>query len=66
MKRRLFIPMAIALVILLAYNLMIARAAKKTQRQHLLSAIDSLPPSTDCVFLGNYLIEAGCDAHAFE
>jgi hypothetical protein len=66
MKRRLFIPIAIALVILLAYNLAIAFAAKKTQRQHLLSAIDSLPPSTDCLFLGNSLIEAGCDPHAFE
>ena len=66
MKRRLFIPIAIALVILLAYNLLIAHAAKKTQRQHLLSALNSLPPSTDCVFLGNSLIEAGCDAHAFE
>jgi len=66
MKRRLFIPIAIALVILLAYNLVIAQAAKKTQRQHLLSAIDALPPSTDTLFLGNSLIEAGCDAHAFE
>jgi hypothetical protein len=66
MKRRLFIPIAIALVILLAYNLVIARAAKKTQRQHLLSALDSLPPATDCLFLGNSLIEAGCDTNAFE
>jgi hypothetical protein len=66
MKRRLFIPIAIALVILLAYNIVIARAAKKTQRQHLLSAIDSLPSSTDCLFLGNSLIEAGCDAKSFQ
>lgn len=66
MKRRLFIPIAIALVILLAYNLVIARAAKKTQRQHLLAAIESLPPSTDTLFLGNSLIEAGCDAKSFE
>jgi hypothetical protein len=66
MKKRLFIPIAIALVILLAYNLVIARAAKKTQRQHLLAAIEHLPPSTDCLFLGNSLIEAGCDAKAFE
>src|SRR5947209_5564054 len=66
MKKRLFIPIAIALVILLGYNVLIAYAAKKTQRQHLLSAIDHLPPSTDCLFLGNSLIEAGCDANAFE
>jgi hypothetical protein len=66
MKKRLFIPIAIALVILLVYNVAIAFAAKKTQRQHLLAAIDSLPASTDCLFLGNSLIEAGCDAKAFE
>jgi hypothetical protein len=66
MKKRLFIPIAIALVILLAYNLAISHAAKKTQRQHLLGIIDSLLPSTDCLFLGNSLIEAGCDANAFK
>lgn len=66
MKKRLFIPVAIALVILVAYNVLIAFAAKKTQRQHLLNALNHLPPSTDCLFLGNSLIEAGCDAGAFE
>ena len=66
MKKRLFIPIAIALIILFAYNVLIAHAAHKTQRQHLLAAIDHLAPSTDCVFLGNSLIEAGCDAEAFE
>ena len=66
MKKRLFIPVAIALIILLAYNVAIAFAAKKTQRQHLLSALDHLPASTDCLFLGNSLVEAGCDPGAFE
>lgn len=66
MKRRLFIPLAIVLVILAAYNVLIYFAAKKTQRQHLLSVIDHLPPSTECIFLGNSLIEAGCDAAAFQ
>ena len=66
MKKRLFIPIAIALVILLVYNLAIAQAAKKTQRQHLLRAIENLPASTDCLFLGNSLMEAGCDLSAFE
>ncbi len=66
MKKRLFIPIAIALVILLAYNFAISFAAKKTQRQHLLGAIDHLPESTDCLFLGNSLMEAGCDPGAFE
>jgi hypothetical protein len=66
MKKRLFIPIAIALVILFAYNVAIAFAAKKTQRQHLLSSIEHLSPSTDCLFLGNSLMEAGCDPNSFE
>jgi hypothetical protein len=66
MKKRLFIPIVIALIILFAYNVAIGFAAKKTQRQHLLSTIDNLPPSTDCLFLGNSLMEAGGDAGAFE
>ena len=65
-RRRLFIPIAITLVILAAYNILIHFAAKKTQRQHLLATIDKLPPSTECLFLGNSLIEAGCDAGAFQ
>jgi len=66
MKTRLLIPIAIALMIMLAYNAAIAIAAKKTQRQHLLSAIEQLPPATDCLFLGNSLMEAGGDPGAFE
>jgi hypothetical protein len=66
MKRRLFIPIAIALIFLVGYNVLVALAAKKTQRHELLSMIDHLSPSTDCLFLGNSLIEAGCNARAFE
>lgn len=66
MKKRLFIPLAMVLVILAAYNVLIHFAARKTQRQHLLSAIDHLPPSTQCLFLGNSLIEAGGDTAAFQ
>ena len=66
MKKRLFIPIAIALIILAAYNILIHFVAKKTQRQHLLATVDHLPPSTECLFLGNSLIEAGCNAAAFE
>ena len=65
-RRCLFIPLAIALLILCVYNVLIYFAAKKTQRQHLLTVIEHLPPSTDCLFLGNSLIEAGCDATAFQ
>src|SRR5262249_8909965 len=47
------------------YNVAIHCAARKTQRRHLLATIDHLPPSTECIFLGNSLIEAGCDPTAF-
>jgi hypothetical protein len=66
MKRRLFIPLAMVLVILFGYNMLIHFAARKTQRQHLLSVINHLPPSTECLFLGNSLIEAGGDTAAFQ
>ncbi|HXT11999.1 MAG TPA: SGNH/GDSL hydrolase family protein [Candidatus Angelobacter sp.] len=66
MKKRLFIPIAIALIILLGYNIAIEFAAKTTYRQHLLATINSLPPSTDCLFLGNSLMEAGGNVKAFE
>jgi hypothetical protein len=45
---------------------LIVHAAKNTQRQHMLAAIDHLSPSANCIFLGNSLIEAGCDPCAFE
>ena len=66
MKKRLLIAVAMVLVILAAYNVLIYFAARKTQRQHLLKAIDHLPPSTECLFLGNSLIEAGGDTDAFQ
>ena len=66
MKKRLFIPVAMVLAILAVYNVLIYFAARKTQRQHLLSAIDHLPPSTKCLFLGNSLMEAGGDTGAFQ
>jgi hypothetical protein len=66
MRKRLFISTLIALAILIGYNVLIHFAAKKTMRQHLLAKIDQLPDSTECVFLGNSLIEAGGDANAFK
>lgn len=51
---------------LLVYNVMIGLTAKSSQRHHMLTVLDQLPPSTDCIFLGNSLVEAGCDAAAFK
>ncbi len=62
---RLVIAVCILLAMLLGYNLLIARAAKTSQRQQMLAQLDRIPPQTDCIFLGNSLVEAGCDMGAF-
>jgi len=52
-------------LVLVGYNVAISRNAAKTQRRHLLSKVESMPLETDCIFLGNSLVEAGCDLDAF-
>jgi hypothetical protein len=66
MTKRLFISTAIALAILIGYNAVIAYTARTTQRQQLLKVIDHLPAQTDCIFLGNSLMAAGCDIDTFK
>jgi hypothetical protein len=51
--------------VLLVYNLLIHQTAKNSQRRQLLAAIDRIPADTDSLFLGNSLVEAGCDAASF-
>src|SRR5512140_2653416 len=62
---RLIIGIGVLLVVLAAYNALIARAARTSQRQHMLATLSQLAPDTDCVFLGNSLVEAGCDVDVF-
>jgi hypothetical protein len=64
-SRRLLIAGGVLLGILAAYNLVIARAARTSQRQQMLVRLERIPPDTDCIFLGNSLVEAGCDMGAF-
>jgi hypothetical protein len=61
----LLICSAIALLILAAYNLVIHRMSASSQRRQLLAFLDHIPRDIDCVFLGNSLVEAGCDATSF-
>ncbi len=63
--RRLFAPMAILLLVLVGYNFVIHRTAKSTLRHHLLTSLSEIPVDTDFLFLGNSLVEAGCDTSAF-
>jgi len=64
--RCLFIPLAVALLILIGYNVLINRTAQTSQRRQLLARLDRIPLSTDCLFLGNSIVEAGCDADTFK
>ena len=61
----LFVAVGIALAMLVGWNVLIHRMARNSDRHRLLSRLKHLPPNTDCVFLGNSLVEAGCDAETF-
>ncbi len=65
-SRRLIIAVATLLVILAAYNVLIARAARTSQRQRILTRLSQMPAQTGCIFLGNSLVEAGCDVEAIK
>src|SRR5437870_621740 len=62
---RLLGALAIFLAVLAGYNLLIYRNVQKSQRRQLLALVDRLPARTDCLFLGNSLVAAGCDTAAF-
>lgn len=62
--RRLFIAIGVALVGLVAFNVLLHLRTRGSERQRLRALIEHLPP-TDVLFLGNSLMEAGCDVDAF-
>jgi hypothetical protein len=64
-RKQLFVSIAVVVVVLVGYNALIAHNARKTQRKRLLTKVETMPLETDCVFLGNSLVEAGCDLDAF-
>jgi hypothetical protein len=65
-KRRFLICTLVALAILVGYNLLIRRIARTSQRQQLMAALGCIPADTDCLFIGNSLVEAGLDTAAFQ
>lgn len=66
MRNRLIIISVLLLAALAGYNGLIHRAARSTLRRHLAEALNHLPSGADCLFVGNSLVEAGCDVAAFE
>lgn len=63
--KRLFLAAGVALAILVGYNGLIAVAARTSLRQAARASLERIPPEVNCVFLGNSLVEAGCDVTAF-
>ncbi|HWF19483.1 MAG TPA: hypothetical protein VG754_09445, partial [Verrucomicrobiae bacterium] len=63
--KRLITCGLLALLLLVAVNALIARAARVSLRRQFLTRLEALPQNVDCMFLGNSLVEAGCDANAF-
>jgi hypothetical protein len=64
-SRRLFLAAAVTLVMLLAYNVAILHTSRTSHRQRAKVAIENVPAETHTLFLGNSLVEAGCDLDAF-
>ena len=65
-RNALFLCAAVALIILVLYNVVIRRVARSSKRQQFLATLAVLPKDTDLLFLGNSLVEAGCDVQAFQ
>jgi hypothetical protein len=61
-----FVCAGLALLILVLYNVEIRRLARTSQRQQLMAKLANIPKDTDLFFMGNSLVEAGCDARTFE
>jgi hypothetical protein len=64
-RKTLLTAAAVLLLILGCYNLAIRRTSRSSLRQQLLARLEHIPPQTDCIFLGNSLVEAGCDVESF-
>src|SRR4051812_6719700 len=65
-RKRFLICALVALGILVSYNLLIHRIARSSQRRQLMAALERIPADTDCLFIGNSLVEAGLDTPAFQ
>jgi hypothetical protein len=64
-SRRLFLSIGVAVAMVAVFNLAILRSSRTSHRQRARAAIESVPATTQALFLGNSLMEAGCDMDAF-
>lgn len=56
----------VCLLMLIGFNAVIWRTARHSYRHQMLTRLNQLPTNVDCIFLGNSLVEAGCDMAAFD
>jgi hypothetical protein len=63
--KRLAIAATLLLLALGAYNALIWRTSAKSLRHQFLTRLANLPSNTECIFLGNSLVEAGCSPEVF-
>src|SRR5215471_13378827 len=64
--KRLFLISTVLLIMLVGYNVMVHLGARNNQRHQLLFSLATMPKHTDCIFLGNSLVEAGCNTAVFQ
>jgi hypothetical protein len=64
--RSFIVCLGTLIAVVLAYNGLIHFTSKNSQRRQLLAALDHIPANTDSLFLGNSLVEAGCDTATFK
>src|SRR4051794_20369845 len=65
-RKPLLIASLVLLALLALLNGLIHYSSRSSQRQHMLNALQNIPEDTDCLFLGNSLVEAGCDLDSFK
>ena len=56
---------ALFLAVLVGLNLLVRVIAGHSQRGRMLALLGHIPPRTDCLFLGNSLVQADCDLESF-
>ncbi len=64
-SRRMYSSVGILLLLVVACNGLIYHVAQRSQRRQMLVRLDHLAANTGLIFLGNSLVEAGCDPAAF-
>jgi hypothetical protein len=66
LRKPLFHVLGILLLVIVALNVFIARMSKTSLREQMLTRLSQIPADTDFLFVGNSVVEAGCDTATFK